>query len=29
MPNKTITCGIAMPISAIGDYTEDHWKEVR
>ena len=26
---QTVTCGIAMPISAAGEYSEEHWAEVR
>ncbi|CCO22304.1 hypothetical protein [Maridesulfovibrio hydrothermalis] len=30
MSNKqTVTCGIAMPISAADEYSEEHWAEVR
>ena len=26
---KKKTCGLIMPISAIGEYDEEHWKEVK
>ena len=28
-PQPSLTCGIIMPISSIGKYTETHWAEVK
>lgn len=29
MTTSTLTCGLVMPISALGDYSEQHWVDVR